>query len=379
MKKILFVLSSLKTGGAEKVCIDILKNLENKFDFSLCLFEKKGELIKDIPAKVKIFNLRKKSRWSFVRLIWKLQRIIQQEQPDVVVSFLWYSTFITEFSRKLILKKLNKKQYYVAYEPHNHLQDIRKTRFSWIKALLIKKVHKKMDLIVVDSYGVQKDISCNYGIGFEKLKVIYNPIDMQKVVVLSQKPVEKNIEAFLKEGKFIIAGFGRLIKRKGFNDLIRAFKKVRSSKNAKLLIVGEGEERAKLEKLIIDLELKEHVLLTGYLENPYSVISRCDIFCFSSLWEGFGNVIVEVMACGVPVIATRCPFGPDEIITDGVNGLLVPVKDENAMTEAIIKLIENPELRKKLADEGKKRAEDFRAEKIVAEYEKLFLSEVNNG
>ena len=96
------------------------------------------------------------------------------------------------------------------------------------------------------------------------------------------------------------------------------------------------------------------------------------IFVLSSYWEGFGNVIIEAMACGVPVISTRCPSGPDEIITDGENGLLVPVGDVDALAEAILKLLKDEPLRKRLAEAGRRRAEDFRVEKMVAEYERVF-------
>ncbi|GAH75207.1 unnamed protein product [marine sediment metagenome] len=140
----------------------------------------------------------------------------------------------------------------------------------------------------------------------------------------------------------------------------------------RLVILGEGDEEQALNKLAADLDISNDVAFLGFQNNPFSFIAHSNIFALSSHWEGFGNVIIEAMACSVPVISTNCPYGPNEIITDGVNGLLVPVGDTHAMAEAIAKLLKDEPLRERLAEEGKKRAEDFKVEKMVAEYEKVF-------
>ncbi len=371
-KKIMFVLPALNTGGAEKVAIDIMNNLAEKFLFMLCLFEKRGPLVTEIPSAVQVFDLKKKKWWSFLKLGWKLRKIIRKQNPEIIVSFLWYSTFIVMLAN---LFRMKKRGFFIAYEPHNHLQDIKGTRFSMIKSVLIKYVHRKMNLVIVDSKGAMVDIAKNYNLSQDKLKVIYNPINVAEIKKASEEKIaDPKINEIVASAGTKLVCFGRLVKRKGFHLAVAALQRVLESMEAKLLIIGEGEERKNLEKMIADLDLKKKILLCGYLSNPYSVISRCDIFVFPSLWEGFGNVIVEVMACGIPVIAAACPYGPDEIITNGVNGILVSVNDENALAEAVIQLANDSVLRKRLADEGKKRAEDFCVEKIAVEYEKIFCN-----
>jgi Glycosyltransferase len=170
----------------------------------------------------------------------------------------------------------------------------------------------------------------------------------------------------------VIIAFGRLIPRKGFVDLIKAFHLVCSQLPSRLVFIGEGDERQRLEELVAKLHLKESVLFLGYQENPFKFIGQSRIFVLSSHREGFANVIIEAMACGAPVISTRCPSGPDEIISDGENGLLVPVGDVDALAEAILKLLKDEPLRKRLAEAGRRRAEDFGVEKMVAEYERVF-------
>jgi len=101
-------------------------------------------------------------------------------------------------------------------------------------------------------------------------------------------------------------------------------------------------------------------------------MSHCDLFVLSSLWEGFANVVVEAMACGIPVVATNCPYGPGEIIDNGLNGILVPAKDPKALAQAIILILKNPELANSLGRCGFRRALDFDVKKIIKEYEELF-------
>ena len=121
------------------------------------------------------------------------------------------------------------------------------------------------------------------------------------------------------------------------------------------------------------MSLNEDVLLLGFQNNPFQYISKSEVFVLSSFFEGFGNVIVEAMALGVPVISTDCPSGPEEIIEHGINGFLVPVGDYNRMAEYILNILNDNELWNKISLAGLKRAEDFSALKMAKNYEKLFL------
>jgi len=366
--KILFVISSLVTGGAERVASQLMKYMHrDRFEIKLCLFEKKGSLLRELPHDIEVCDLKKKNRWSFPLLSLRLQKLIEDYKPEIVFTFLWYSTAVVSI-RNLIFRN-TRPPFFVAYEPHNHKQDIQHDKFKIIKSILINYAHNAADVVIVDSYGAANDISQNYKLNPQSIKVIYNSVDICAI----QKQMRESVHLpFTHPGVPVITGFGRMVKRKGFDHLIRAFSLVRKQTQCKLMLIGQGEEKVNLEKLAKSLRIKEDVIFLGYQDNPYKFLSNSDVFVLSSLWEGFGNVIIEAMACGVPVISTRCPSGPDEIITDGINGLLIPVGDANAIAETILKLLKDEPLRKRLAEAGRKPAEDFKVEKMVAEYERVF-------
>ena len=139
----------------------------------------------------------------------------------------------------------------------------------------------------------------------------------------------------------VILGTGRLVTPKDFSTLLRAFARVRVQRKARLVILGEGNRREELESLAQQLGVSADVALPGFVANPYPFMERAAVFVLSSAWEGFGNVIVEALACGCPVVSTDCPGGPSEILDDGAYGPLVPVGDDAAMAEAILAVLES--------------------------------------
>jgi glycosyltransferase involved in cell wall biosynthesis len=123
--------------------------------------------------------------------------------------------------------------------------------------------------------------------------------------------------------------------------LLRAFARVRSARPARLVILGEGSQLRALQSLASELGIGDDVLFPGFVSNPFAYMARARAFVLSSAWEGFGNVLVEAMACGCPVISTDCPSGPAEILEGGRYGSLVPVGDPTPMAEAILETLES--------------------------------------
>jgi glycosyltransferase involved in cell wall biosynthesis len=167
---------------------------------------------------------------------------------------------------------------------------------------------------------------------------------------------------------------GRLDPVKDYPTMLRAVAKVLAVREVELHILGEGPCREELERLAASLEIAEHVTFHGFVSQPERIMQTGDLFILSSISEGFGNVIVEAMALGIPVVATDCPYGPGEILAEGQYGRLVPVAKPDELAEAIIELIDAPEERSRLAKAGRQRAADFTPERIGQQFLDALLS-----
>ena len=208
------------------------------------------------------------------------------------------------------------------------------------KRLLIERWYRENDGFIAVSRGIKEDLVRRFGIPSEKVHVIYNPVVSPDIASLAESPPE---HPWLLEKKLpVIIGVGRLAPEKGFDVLLRAFGEVLRSLKCRLLILGEGSERGRLEQLASHLGISQYVSMPGFVHNPYPYLKRADLFVLSSKWEGFGNVIVEAMACGTPVVATDCPVGPREILEGGRLGTLVPVGDHHALSQAILRSLNEP-------------------------------------
>jgi len=221
----------------------------------------------------------------------------------------------------------------------------------------------------VPSIDLKKDLEKKFNIIKKKIEIIYNPIDSEKIMKLKEEEVE---DLRIKGCKSFIIAVGRLTKQKGYPYLLRAYSRICKEIYEKLIILGTGEDEEKLKSLVNELGIRDSVFFLGFQKNPYKFMKRASLFVSSSLWEGFPNVILEAKALGVPVISTDCHSGPSEIITNGKNGILVPPADEKALSEAMLNLLKNKNLRRRFSIKGKKRAEYFSIEKILPQYEELF-------
>jgi glycosyltransferase involved in cell wall biosynthesis len=221
--------------------------------------------------------------------------------------------------------------------------------------------YTRADGIITVSEGLKTDLVENYKFPPELMKVIYNPLVKREDQQLAQEPVA---HPWFQDGvNNIILGVGRLENQKNWPLLISAFARFVEKYDARLVILGEGKNRAELEKQIVDLKLEDKVQLPGFVSNPYAYFARCRYLALSSDWEGFGNVLVEAMSVGTPVISTDCPSGPSEILQNGKWGELVPPGDEEQLLRGLEKTWLNP-LDKKLLQS---RAQDFTVDRQVQE------------
>jgi glycosyltransferase involved in cell wall biosynthesis len=175
----------------------------------------------------------------------------------------------------------------------------------------------------------------------------------------------------------IVIAIGRLVRQKRFDILIEALSNVLTEIDARLIILGDGPDRELLERLVEDLGIPDKVSFEGFQINPYKFLSKAAVFVLSSQREGLPMVILEAIACGIPVVSTDCPSGPREILENGRCGLLVPVNDVNAIANGIKKLLNDKNLRKEFSTLGRERAKYFSIDKIVKQYENVICESIN--
>ena len=201
---------------------------------------------------------------------------------------------------------------------------------GFFKRKAMRWLYRRADVIVAVSRGIAEDLR-SLGISDEQIRVIHNPVDPERLRYLaSVGPVLPSLDGV----PYVIA-LGRLTKAKDYPTLLRAYAASKLRHSHRLVITGEGEERANLEGVIHELGIAERVLLAGALDNPFRVLAGADLLVLSSRWEGYPNVLLEALALNVPVVATDCQHGPRELLGGGQYGGLVPVGDPVALAHAM--------------------------------------------
>lgn len=226
----------------------------------------------------------------------------------------------------------------------------------------VRHLFQYTDRIIALSRGVRDDL------------VRLNPRLSARVTVIHNACVDERIEeqevvaTIPQTDAPVIVAAGRLAPQKDYPTLLDAFVEVRDKTGAELWILGEGRDQPAIEAQIARLGIGKSVRLLGFQRDPQAFMRRATVFCLSSVFEGFGNVIVEAMACGAPVVSTDCPHGPNEIITPDKDGLLVPVRDPVALATALVRILRDDVLRDRIAQAGKERASAFHAKVIAEQY-----------
>ena len=231
----------------------------------------------------------------------------------------------------------------------------------------VRRQYPRTDGVVAISRGVAKDLTEFFGIDTDKVRVIYNPVVTPNFF---ERAARTPAHGWLKEeprSEPVVLSAGRLVEAKNYPMLIQAVAKVRSTRPCRLLILGEGPQRPLLEQLIREHKLEGVVDLPGWTDDPLCDMARSDVFVLSSDHEGLGNVLIEAMAAGTPVVSTDCPSGPREILQDGALGSLVPTGDVDALADAIRRALDQP----LDADTLKAGATRFRSDVIALQYLEL--------
>ncbi len=371
--KILFVIPTLGGGGAERVVSTLVRKLDpEKFASAVALFTPTGQYLSDMPKHTPIYDLHKVTRWDYPRAMFRLARAIREFEPDVVYSFMWQANALATLT--CILMRLQTKLILgVRIFPSVHLQT---KKFSRIHQFLVRVLYPHADLVLSNSRAASDDLADSFDIPRQRLDVIHNPLDVFRIQKLATESIE---EDWFPRNKRTVLAVGRLDAQKGYPTLIRAFAQVRDTLPASLIILGTGGLSDELSTLGGQYGLGEDLILPGRAANPYKFMKQASLFVLSSEFEGFPNVLLEAMACGAPVVSTRCRSGPDEIIEHERNGLLCEVGDVEDLAKTMRAVLEDQALSTALGENAMIRAHDFDIANIVPQYEALFQRMASSG
>src|SRR5699024_7777030 len=223
-----------------------------------------------------------------------------------------------------------------------------------IKLKMYGLLYRLSDRVIALSEGVKHNLTSRYHVNNDKIDVIYNPIDLTHIKNEGLQNIEEQ-DLFERPHKTIITA-GRLVAEKDHATLLRSFAKVDKQLNAHLIILGEGELETQLKQLAEKLDVSERVSFLGFKQNPYAYIKQSDVFALTSTTEGFGHVLVEALALGVPVVSTRCNPGAEEILGEEVYGMLADVGDVEMMKANLERaLILTDDERETIINKGKER------------------------
>ncbi len=328
-KKLAVFAPSMAGGGAERGAVKLAEGLVRRgFDVDLVLATAEGPRLEEIPTDVRLVDLGARRVLSSLP---GLVRYLRREKPQGLASVLDHANVVALWARRL-----GRYRGRVVVIEQNTLSEAAlngKSRRDRMMPRMVRRFYPWADYVVGVSEGVSADLMKFVSLPPEKLRVISNPIVTSDIEDLSRASVDHDWFRDGEGGAFVAAG--RLRPQKDFPTLLRAFSQVRSKRPARLLILGEGPERERLEALVRELRISSDVSLPGATSNPYAYMARSTAFILSSRWEGLPTVLIEAMSCGAPVIATDCPSGPREILADGRYGSLVPVGDIDALAAAM--------------------------------------------
>lgn len=360
----MFFIYRMGGGGAARTMLNIVNYIDReKFEpilVTLDFIYDYEQYVKDDVTFIKLNTKRLRAS------ILPLAKLIRKERPHILFSTIPTYNTVATLAKLLSCTRTKLIVREAAFLGGDAKIDRKLKLFGFV----YRFAHQVISL----SEGVKQNLIERYKVKPEKIKVIYNPVDISHI---QQQMVQENSTidpTVFTEDKKVIVTAGRLVKEKDQLTLIRAFANVQKQMPCTLLILGEGELEATLKREAKKLGVSESVHVIGFRKNPYPYFHQADVFALTSLTEGFGHVLVEAMVTGTPVVSTRSKPGAEEVLLGGEYGLLCEVGDVTGLTNVLVEALSwEEDKRKVVIEKGWKRANQFDATTIVTQYEATFL------
>ncbi len=360
-RRLCFFLSDLDAGGAQRTFANLVNGLpSDRFSVELVVGRSSGTALAWFETGRRVVDLGcAKTRAT----LGPLRRHLAKVRPDVLLATMVDANIVAALATRFLAHRPR----LIVRETNSHRA---RTDLGRLRRAAVRWAYRRADAVVALSHGVGRELIADYGLDPARVVTIHNPVDTESWRRRGQaaRGAEPPWGSYGGEGPMLVA-VGRLIPQKGFDLLLQALALCQGAgRKAKLAIVGEGPERARLEALAQKLGIGGRVLFAGFIPDPAGWYAHGDVFVLPSRWEGFGHVIVEALACGLPVIAFDCPHGPVDILGGGDAGLLVPAQDIGALSAAIDRVLGDPQMRARLAAAAPAVAERYSLPHIVGAY-----------
>lgn len=308
----------------------------------------------------------------------QLAKLMETWQPDVVLGKEWFAACAAVFARSRLAVGTTIHPKIVALienDPYRaFIHQVEQERLSRTKKLVYRHLLKQVDALVGVSRGVSSESARIFGVSHKKIHTIYNGVDIDMVKQLAQ---ENPTHRWLKPSRFHVSGIpvlvssARLSPEKDLDTLIRAVTILNKTQRVRAIILGTGSELKPLRELSKRLGVFANIDFHGYADNPFSFVAHADVFVMTSISEGFPSVLLEAMVCEVPVVFTDCRFGPNEIIRQRKNGILVPMRNPETVAEAVAQLLNDKSFSSHIVHEARRTIKQFTVKKTVLELSRL--------
>lgn len=349
MEKIALVISSLSSGGGERVVATLSQGFAKKYDVTIILFDC-ADIDYEYGGKIIDLNCPEKpsfvgKTYNLLKRAYKLKKAFSQHKFDHIFGFMESANYPSILASRNTIVSL-----------HIDFHFLNRT-----ERLLVSFLYPLAKAVAPVSDDIATTL--RQRLSLDNVTRIYNPVPFKELEELSAEPLQH-------PQKFLVA-VGRLTYQKHFDLMIDAFAESKAKKDCDLIILGEGELRVNLEKQIKRLRLQDKVHLPGRLKNPFNYMKQAEFMLLSSRAEGFPMVLIEALSLDCPVIATDCPTGPREIIQKDTNGILIQMENKAKLTESIDALLYNDQLRQSFAAKARGSVEHLSVENICEEWIKL--------